>query len=138
MVTDKTEVDKVSLIEAYNNNFHNVLAQDMGNALVQCIEAEALSKTIGYKKGVVDAKFNRAWYHLWRCEFSDAFPLLRDSPDEYKALGDDFGYLKAINSLGVIHLDMGNYDSALPYFLRALDLSRDKKRKNEKPLFSPT
>lgn len=116
-------------IDAMNDQFHNLLAQNMEEALIQCRKAKLISLSISYTKGILDAEFNNAWYHLWRCEFHLAFPLLKDLPEKYKALDDDFGYLRAITSLGVIHLDMGNYDSALPYFLSSLKVARKKNQR---------
>ena len=126
---DEIVADKVSIIEAYNNEFHHLLAQDMDKALAQCQEIKTLCESIGYRKGVLDAELNQGWYHLWRCEFEHAFPLFKDLPEQYKAIGDDFGYLKSVNSLGAIHMDMGNYDSALPYFFNSLKLARNKNEK---------
>ncbi|THB74705.1 MAG: diguanylate cyclase, partial [Desulfobacteraceae bacterium] len=119
------EFDKIQTIEAINDRFLNVLAHDMEEALAQCQKAHSLSQAIGYKKGVLDAESNRAWYHILKCEFDHAFPLLKDLPEKYELIGDTYGHLLSINSMGVLHLDMGNYDHALPYFFKSVNLARN-------------
>lgn len=116
----------IATIDSLNDNFHDILTQDMELALTQCNKARDAAKELNYQKGILDANFNQAWYHLWKCEFNLAFPLLKNLPEQYNILNDEVGYLKAINALGAIHLDMGNYESALPYFLKSLKRARKK------------
>jgi len=118
------DFDNIQTIEACNAKFINTLAHDMGQALSLCEKSLALAEETGYTKGILDSLFNRAWYHILKCEFDQVFPLLKDLPEKYESIDDRKGRLKAINALGVMHLDMGNYDHALPYFLKCLTLSR--------------
>lgn len=118
------EFNRIQAIEAVNARFMNRLAHDMAGALSECENARLMALEAGYRKGVLDAESNRAWYHIFRCEFDQAFPLAKNLPEKYDAIGDRYGSLVAINTLGVIHLDMGNYDHALPYFLACLEKAR--------------
>lgn len=111
-------------INGYNGRFLGIMAHDPEAALALHDKAKALSEKAGYVKGELDASLNRAWYHIFRCEFDPVFSLIKDLPEKYEHLGDNYGRLKAINALGALHLDMGNYENGLPYFLKSLTLSR--------------
>lgn len=118
--------DQIRTLEASSIKFMNILAHDMERALVLCEEARIISEKAGYTKGVLDSLFNKAWYHIHKCEFDKVFPILKDLPGKYKDAGDDYGMIKAVNALGVMHMDMGNYDHALRYFLKSLKLAKRK------------
>lgn len=121
--------NSITAIDALNDKFLSIQTQDMEAALAQCRAAKHAAESINYTKGILDAELNEVWYHIWKCQFSQAFPLLKELPERYTAINDNYGYLKSINCLGAIHLDMGNYDSALPYFLKSLKLSRQSKQR---------
>jgi len=123
------DFDIIQEIEGYNDRLLSVMAQDMGEALELCNKAKILSEKIGYTKGVLDATLNKAWCHIFKCEFDPVFPLIKNLPEKYEKLGDNYGKLKAMNALGALHLDMGNYDNGLPYFLKSLKLSRQLKER---------
>ncbi|MDG3086314.1 diguanylate cyclase [Vibrio hannami] len=116
-------------VDKKSDEFFSLLAQNMQAALELAKEARTLAINGAYKKGELDADFNIAWYHLWRCEFKDAFNYLNNLPAQYLSIGDEYGYLRAVNSLGVLHLDMGNFDNALPYFTASLEKSRERGEK---------
>ncbi|WP_163339590.1 tetratricopeptide repeat-containing diguanylate cyclase [Desulfopila sp. IMCC35008] len=118
--------DQIQTLEASSTKFMNILAHDMERALALCEETRVFSEKAGYTKGVLDSLFHKAWYHIHKCEFDLVFPLLKDLPEQYKLIGDEYGRLKAVNALGVMHMDMGNYDHALPYFLKSLKLAKKK------------
>ncbi len=123
------DFDIIQKIEEYNGRFLGTMAHDPDAALDLSTRAGILAEKAGYIKGQLDAALNKAWYHIFRCEFDPVFSLIKDLPEQYENLGDNYGRLKAINALGALHLDMGNYDNGLPYFLKCLKLSREFREK---------
>ena len=118
-LTDQEKVDVYNDVAKIYTNSDSAMAEDY------IAKAKAMSQTIDYGKGIVDAKNVGGWVLMTRGYYTQAKTAFR----EVLSLAEDFkvrqGLALGNNGLGNCHIFTGRYDSAALYFKRSMDIQRE-------------
>lgn len=102
-------------------NLH-IRLEDFKKALTYLEESLALSEANGGDgwMGELLADLCAAHFHL--SDLDNALKFGRESAQVYEEAGDQYGVPIALNAVGQVYLEMGDYEQAQTYHLRALEL----------------
>lgn len=87
-------------------------------------EAEAIALEKNYKDGLSIILNNFTTYYCAVNKFSEALQSQTQAAKLFQELGNHFDYATALNNTGSIYFFMGKSDSALVYYIKAKDMSR--------------
>lgn len=96
--------------------------QDYEKALLYISETEQLSKTLNYKKGIAEANYYKAHIYANKNDYYNAIDHFNKSKKLYLDLHDVIGVAKVSNSIGLIEISRGNYQSGLVNTLSAIKI----------------
>jgi diguanylate cyclase (GGDEF)-like protein len=93
--------------------------------------ALAEAESADYRAGRAEASLNVGWCEFFLTRYLEAIATLQKALDNYTALEDCKGEMKALNALGAVYHGMARYERAMDYYTQSLEkarLQRDAER----------
>lgn len=87
-------------------------------------EVISSSAALDYSKGIADGKFTKGWVLIVKNKSEEASKFLEESIEIYRKIDDHIGIVRVLNAFGVLHTNLSNYDTAMDYYLKSLNLSK--------------
>jgi len=112
-------------------NLLNLLAFELRNtdsqkALAYGLEAEKLAEKLNYTKGLMKAKSHLAWICYRRDDTQNSFSYAMQALQMARELGDIEEQINNLNTIGTTYSDQKEYDFAIAYLRKAIELSSAK------------
>ncbi|MCH8317951.1 MAG: tetratricopeptide repeat protein [Bacteroidetes bacterium] len=83
-------------------------------------EALALSKKVGFKKGIARSLKNIGIFYYTQGNYDKAIDHYLRSLKIYEKLDDKKSIASSLNNIGIVYWQQGNYDKAMDHYLRSL------------------
>lgn len=111
--------------------FLSNLSQDISTSSPEkaeqyALEAIALGKKLGFKKGIAKGYTTLAISFYVRGDYTLHFENLQKALDIYTDMDDQIGTGKILNNLGASFQARGNYQESLKYYFNALEIFEEK------------
>lgn len=113
----------ISHVNELNASSWNVMLQDAHRADQLAAEAEHLSRTQSYPRGLAESLLNRGWTAIYRSAYDEAIQFLTESESVFVEIKDFEGQAKTINAQGVVYSGQSDYNRALDTYRRGLVLA---------------
>lgn len=113
----KTSVELIKALYDY---------KDYKKALLYIDQTEKLSKQLNYTKGIADANYYRASVYSKMDDYYNAIDHYTKARTYYQSLNDVLGVAKVNNSIGLIEISRGNYETGLKLSLSALQIFEER------------
>ncbi len=112
-------------IDAGNREAWDRMIHDPIGALELSTSVHEDAVRLNYQKGIAESLLNMGWCRKYISQLEVSLYNLMDSLSIYQNIGDRHGISKALNAVGAVYFDLGNFDSALDFFIKSLDVSRE-------------
>lgn len=117
---DTLEVNTLNLISKELKNTGNYT-----EAMEYALQAEKLSKTLGYKKGTCQAYNNMGIIFDLQGEYPEALEYYFKALKVAEEIDDKKGIARAFNNIGIIYNYQGKNSKALEYYLKAIKIMEE-------------
>lgn len=113
-LSDSVKVILLNDLYYYHVNYKQDIAEDYSS------QALALSKKIGYKKGMANSYSNLARIYNSKANFTTAMDYLQKSNKLFIELKEDLNLAYNYSEMGVVYSKQGNFPEALSILIKAL------------------
>jgi two-component SAPR family response regulator/tetratricopeptide (TPR) repeat protein len=113
------EPNSPAQVDILNDYIRDVRNNSPTHAFELASESAQLAKTIGYTNGEARANLHLAFCKLETGAFRDAFPFLQTAATLYKQTETTGGLVDTLNSTGIAHIYLGEFQPALDCFTEA-------------------
>lgn len=111
-------------IDKQNNKTFQLIHNNPEEGLKLSKEIFETSKKHKYEKGIAESKLTEGWCLLLQNKNENSIEALVYCLKLFRSLKDLDGEMKALNAFGVIYTNISNYDLAMDYYNKSLDLSK--------------
>ena len=118
-------------IDELNNKASNAVFNNPLRGLKLSKEAFTISHSINYKFGIAESKLHEGWCLLVKSKYEESHKALDYSMENFISLKNKEGEAKVLNAFGVLYNSISNYDTAMEYYTKSLELST-KTNNNER------
>ena len=118
-------------IDELNNKANNAVFNNPLRGLKLSKEAFIISQSINYKFGIAESKLHEGWCLLIKSKYEESHKALDYSMENFLSLKNKDGEAKVLNAFGVLYNCISNYDTAMEYYTKSLELST-KTNNNER------
>jgi two-component system sensor histidine kinase/response regulator len=87
-----------------------------------------LSLQSGNAKGEADALFHKAMLYELQGMDEESFKIYSEVGEKYKQLGNKHSYANTLNNIGIYYQQKGQYEQAIAYSGKALDIARSHRQ----------
>ena len=105
--------------------------EDYKKALLYIDQTQQLASKINYTKGSAEANYYRALIYSNKNDYYNALDNYTKSRNFYAQLNDTLGIAKVSNSIGLIEIKRGNYNTGLRNSLAAIEVFEKRQLKDE-------
>lgn len=114
-----------SNIDQRNLEAWDLMIHDPVKALELSTEIYEDAVKLNYQQGIAESLLNLGWCRKYTSQLEVSLYNLMDALSVYQNIGDSGGTAKALNAVGAVYFDLGNFDSALDFFSKSLERSRE-------------
>jgi diguanylate cyclase (GGDEF)-like protein len=117
--------ERTRRIDALNEQAASMRDRDPQRAYRLSRQAERHARACGYRAGLATSLLNMAAHELWRANYRRAGELSRNALEIFEELEDAPGRAQALNTLGLCHTRIGEFQTALALHGEGLKLFRE-------------
>lgn len=119
--------DKVSMADAFHGiaNMYLYLS-NYDKALTYYIQSAKLNEETGNELWMANDYTNMAIVYMRQKAYSKATDILKQAVVPYAKANDKDGLVSAYKNLGVCYSETGNYDDALTYYNKCVEIEKEK------------
>ena len=110
-------------IDKLNKQACDTVFNDPVEGLKLSREAFKISTALGYNFGIAASKLHEGWCLLVKASYEESHAALEYSNKIFISIKDQEGEAKVLNALGVLYSSISNYDTAMDYYTKSLELS---------------
>ena len=110
-------------IDKLNSHAYDVVFNDPDLGINLSREAFDKSVSQKYNRGIAESKLQEGWCLLIKSSYEESLIALEESLNEFINIHDYDGEMKALNAFGVLYSNISNYETAMDYYTRVLELN---------------